>query len=201
MKEFLNNKLLFILFLFIILTITLFGNVFASSSYVFSDGETYDFPDFTLDDNCNYILYINSGTNTFHVLMYSKEYNLKGVKDSAGDIWLYLYDVNGNRVPSSSMFLHGLIFSDNGNLSTDTTYNSIFINGENVYYTNVPVYNTDGDLVFQVAPVTVELEMKQVEEILPKMWEIATLIIPVCLIVFGTLLIVYLIKSKNLLHL
>ena len=189
-----KNKIFIILFLFIILTITLFSNVFASSSYVFSDGETYDFPDFTLDDNCNYILYINSGTNTFHVLMYSKEYTLKGVKDSTGDIWLYLYDVNGNRVPSSSMFLHGLIFSNNGNLSTDTTYNSVFVNDEIVYYTNVPIYTTDGDLVFQVAPpqkVTIPA-IQQVMEIPQVMEQVLKILIPIGLIVFSIGLVIYL---------
>lgn len=50
----------------------------------------------------------------------------------------------------------------------------------------------------QVEPLK---EIQQPEEILPAILKIVKMILPACLIIFGTLLVLYLIKSKNLLQL
>ena len=58
-------------------------------------------------------------------------------------------------------------------------------------------------VVFQGAPQTqVEplMEITQVEEIQPAVAKIVGLVLPACLIIFGTLLVLYLIRSKNLLQ-
>ena len=69
-------------------------------------------------------------------------------------------------------------------------------------YSNFDVKDIDGNVVFQGAQAVVQpMEIQRVEEILPEMWAIARTIIPICLAVFGVLLVVYLIKSKNLLQL
>lgn len=60
------------------------------------------------------------------------------------------------------------------------------------------------ETVFQGAPRTqVEplTEITQVEEIQPVVAKIVGLVLPACLTIFGTLLVLYLIKSKNLLQL
>lgn len=69
-------------------------------------------------------------------------------------------------------------------------------------YSNFDVKDIEGNVVFQGAQAVVQpMEIQRVEEILPEMWAIARTIIPICLAVFGVLLVVYLIKSKNLLQL
>lgn len=75
--------------------------------------------------------------------------------------------------------------------------------------TNHTIYNIDtNEEVFQPAPPQGETtqveplkEIQQVEEIVPKILEIVKMILPVCLSLFGVLLVVYLIRSKNLLNL
>lgn len=67
---------------------------------------------------------------------------------------------------------------------------------------DILVEGTD-KVVFQGAPraqVEPLMEITQVEEIQPVVAKIVDLVLPACLIIFGTLLVLYLIKSKNLLQ-
>lgn len=82
-------------------------------------------------------------------------------------------------------------------------------------FCNSPIYgvkeNSKGfqcidydSVVFQVAPqaqVEPLTEITQVEEIQPVVAKIVGLVLPACLTIFGTLLVLFLIKSKNLLQL
>ena len=80
-------------------------------------------------------------------------------------------------------------------------------------YTNTVVYTTFdmcyGDTIivsknidfFQIPPQVVMMEITQVEELPTAIIQIVQIILPVFLVIFGVLLVLYLIKSKNLLHL
>lgn len=194
MKDFLKNKVLIILFLFILLTITLFSNVFAYDiSY---DNNTYNFTTNFPEDFFGYHYIITksssqiAGKDYFSVI-YSKtdltvSFNSSYTFYSDTTIW-------SQAGFSDTQFLCDESHTYSG--GTNGTYTYIISASENIF-------NTEGDLVFQVAPLGVEpMKIQQVEEIPLMMEKIIKMILPVCLIIFGTLLVIYLIKSKNLLQL
>ncbi len=72
-------------------------------------------------------------------------------------------------------------------------------------FSNYDICDTEGNVVFPAPPQTVEavelMKETQVEEIPQQIVAILKIIIPIFLAIFGTLLLLYLIKSKNLLNL
>ena len=210
-KKILNfkNKLLISFILFIIFIYCLTG--FCSA--VDYNYTTIEVNGFFYDDvytvniplsyyNCSYYVifdwYDSSGTSVLACYMSSEPLTFRLLS-------------NGDYRPVS--FSHNIYYSASSRPNNDGIYvfsppftcvepSDIATPFPNFIGSNYDVYTEDGDLVFQGAPVTVEpMEMKQVEEILPEMWKIVQMIIPACLLIFGTLLVVYLIKSKNLLQL
>lgn len=78
----------------------------------------------------------------------------------------------------------------------------------NLCISNTNVYDNNNELVFQGAPqaqegaVQVELmKPTQVQEIPQQIVAVVMIVLPIFLGIFGVLLVLYLIKSKNLLHL
>ena len=115
--------------------------------------------------------------------------------------------------------------SNNGYLTSDSFTTSVANYSQRLkyYYGDCAVFDNNGNEVFQGAPqgqeggitnpanpveeittpgVQVELmKPTQVEEILPQIIAVVEIVLPIFLGIFGVLLVLYLIKSKNLLHL
>lgn len=90
-----------------------------------------------------------------------------------------------------------------GNASLVGYYYREDLENDNFLFKNINVYK-NGDLFFQIPPVGVQvltLEGMEVEALPQMIIGMVVIILPVCLIVFGVLLVVFLIKSKNLLNL
>lgn len=91
--------------------------------------------------------------------------------------------------------------------TTNSTYGSVSSVSSYSYILNASDNIVDistGETVFQGAPrIQVEplTEITQVEEIQPVVAKIVVLVLPACLTIFGVLLVLYLIVSKNLLQL
>ena len=98
-------------------------------------------------------------------------------------------------------------------LSSEGTYNLSLTGNIVSYYSTKDIYsfkpddsnNLVGDVVFQGAPLPItQVELMkpiQVEEIPAQIVGIVKIVLPIFLIIFGVLLVLYLIKSKNLLQL
>lgn len=199
----LKNKffLIILLFLFLVLLCT---NSFASFDFTYG-GVSYSYPDIPTDNSHSNYIITNPDNLEFDCLFLfpSDLSNLSGNDHvtTSGNIdnftvSFYLNNAGGLKVyyyypDTSSWVYHHTLNAASAIYSTD-----------NILYSSFDLITEDGVTVFQGAPVTVEpMEMKQVEEILPEIWKIATMILPGCLLIFGMLLVVYLIKSKNLLQL
>lgn len=195
MKEILQNKLLIVF----LIVFTLIGTI-CSSVYAV---------DFVYDD----VIYT---VPPYHDLLFS----------SYHCIFLGTYDNYFLCVTGNSDGIR--YYSDNGGsvcaknckvYKLDKTSNSWVIYGDEIggafnhfasvkkmLYTSVDIYDfhimdssPTGNLVFQGAPQEVELvQAMKVEEIPQKITQIVAIILPIFLLIFGTLLLIYLIRSKNL---
>lgn len=80
-----------------------------------------------------------------------------------------------------------------------------FNHSYDLVYSSYDIYDLSGNLVFQGAPQEVAkvelMKATQVEEIPQQILGVVKIMVPIFLAIFGVLLVLYLIKSKNLLHL
>lgn len=207
MKTLFNNKILIILLFFVILSCCITTSCFASDfefSFTDNEGNSYNFT-CPVDFSSYQYFVLGKSTDGQYVVYYSNS----ELKFSASGTVLVpsdgVYPVSGYYgTPAGSTYL-------NGSTSISEKTVNCFLHNSGVLYSNYDVYDVSGNLVFQGAPQeeqeqeevqTVELmKIQQVAELPQKMAEIVKIVLPVCLIVFGTLLVLYLIKSKNLLQL
>lgn len=80
----------------------------------------------------------------------------------------------------------------------------MFFNCDYSVYSTHDIHDLEGNVVFTGAPQRDRVELVkaiQVEEIPQQMVGILEIVLIPCLIIFGTLLVLYLIRSKNLLNL
>lgn len=214
MKEILQNKLLIIFLIVFTLIGTMCSSVYASSDLIYKvknlDGLelTFNVPsDLRANYKYVYITQYNfsDGTRTdytvcfsdvalfadvsSHVIRLSKDYNSSFPKPANSIKW-YVFDDEIQSKTSFSM-------EDNCDF-----YENIIEGTSDILYSNVDVYdyNNPDKLVFQGAP-QMEVELVQamkVEEIPQKIIQIIMIILPIFLLIFGTLLVIYLIRLKNL---
>lgn len=208
MKSILNKKISISLLLFVFLVLFINTFSYCAVTYTMSDGNDVTFENIPVDENPDYfIFYAKSSVigNNYYYITYNS---------LLGDFLCINKDTFA--FSSSSPFNIYRISENNlsGNFSLVETGGS-FNYGEKAvsFYSNRDVYLgvkdgysyvSSGEILFTGAPlpqVVEPMKITQVQEIIPAMMEIAKMIIPVCLIIFGTLLVVYLIKSKNLLQL
>ena len=181
----LKNKLFFIVLLFLVL-LTIGTTCFASFD-IDVDGSLLSFPDLPSNVLDKEIYFLTKSTITNQYYLYTTTTNkvcADGGFGLSGTRWEY--NVGGTEWI---------------NERTSSSFN--YINPDLVLYSTVDLYDLDDNLVFQKAPQVVVEPMKiaQVGEIPQEVIKIVQMIIPACLLIFGTLLVVYLIKSKNLLQL
>lgn len=109
----------------------------------------------------------------------------------------YIYNSSNSKLDSYVDFYDGSYFP-----FTSFNVSSIFAS-DNIYNYDKSNNVITDTVVFQGAPraqVEPLMEITQVEEIQPAVAKIVGLVLPACLIIFGTLLVLYLIRSKNLLQ-
>jgi len=228
MKNIFKNKLLIVIVLFVILLVSMCSNVLADTEYPLYNqgGSLMDYkvsgfsPSFkdnedsfflTNDgsvgyfDSSRYYLYCSS-TNKGLIFLKRKSNNSVAEETLRVEYYNRTYD-SENKVYVFSSF-------DHESFASGLSYTFVF--------TTQNIVNENGDVVFQQAPqeqeeitnptnpeeeitspvVQVELmKPTQVEEILPQIIAVVGIVLPTLLTIFGVLLVLYLIKSKNLLHL
>ena len=188
-----KNKLLLILFIFIII-LSFFTNSFASYDFTFNDKEY----SFTYDIGDKY-------SNYYYLIMTSVDGQIQG-----RDYFALYVSETPMRVDDNHSINSGFkVISDSDVYSTAGFIDSSFdVDFEHpwpptsstgrtiILNSNYNVYNLEGDLVFQVAPVTVEQvtipEIQQVGEIPQVIAEVLKILIPIGLIVLSIGLVIYL---------
>lgn len=210
MFKILKNKLFLAIFLFFIFTFTFSKSIFAYSCNLGS---------FT-DQQINAINEVhNNLKDTYPYFMaFYHNHKIYVYNYNNQNVYFYLGEpLNGGiarlfSTPNTDIFTAIInaddcsITYDSGSWFGSSADNLDGLNGAVKVYGNVNIY-TDIDkseVFFQVPPVELEiltLEGMELETLPQMIVRIVKIILPICLAVFGILLLVFLIKSKNLLHL
>ncbi len=205
----LRNKFVLIAIVLILLIFTLSCSVFAS--YTINgdyDGQHYEIslPDSLSEFNYKLIFVVKKGDYYWPDIFLSNDsFSFIGDKDYPGYVRLSL-SREGQEVfrysPGRGQSDVGACLSqissfDISSFELTSTFFCVY-KVENVFFASQPISS-----FFPTAPQMVEplTEITQVEEIQPAVVKIVGIVLPVCLMIFGVLLVLYLIKSKNLLQL
>ena len=191
-----KNKLLLILFIFIII-LSFFTSSFAVS-LTGTSGDTYNFPNFpNVDDCAYYLVFYTSGTSGNH--SYSAGYYFAYVTnnsdyDSRYPLYISIRSNGYSFGFDENPYLYYLQDGSWEFLGQHTYYNMLF---SDFYFSSVDLYTSGtGELFFQAAPVTVEQvtipEIQQVGEIPQVIAEVLKILIPIGLIVLSIGLVIYL---------
>ncbi len=160
----------------------------------FNNTETY--PVVTVND---------SGSVDLLNVLSPKYFRGNGDYVSSGKILANIYILSDGSWVASSPVEH--VYDDssygaadvNVSSSNDLIYSSCDLKGS---YKNYGTYEFVDEILFQKAPVPyIPLNLREVQELKAGATMAARLILPACLAIFGILLLVYLIRSKKLLHL
>lgn len=136
----------------------------------------------------------DSGGSEHFVNLYTKDSNNEDSCINGSNGLLYYYDQSSNSWVQWSSF----------NGSTNASYRFPYFD---LIYSTHDVFDSSSNLVFQGAPQVEEvpkvelMKATQVEEIPQQIVTIVMIVLPIFLAIFGVLLVLYLIKSKNLLQL
>lgn len=208
MKEILQNKLLIAFLIFFVVVGTICSYVGAYTSIdiddtTYSIGSNYQ--------NYDYILIVRHDTYDTSVLVLVSNSPIVYDEDENGSIYTLPEDcyivLNGSYDDLSTYLNNGMYTLSQSGISSGINNSGSFIDypKENILFSSYDVRNSEGELVFQGAPLVVSqvelMKAIQPEEIPQQIAEIVVMILPIFLLIFGTLLVLYLLKSKNLLHL
>lgn len=203
MKIDIKNKI-FIIILLVLITLFSFTCVSLASFDVTVDDTVYTVPD----------LPIPSESYTDYVLFLNKDYYYVA--------FLNNIDLDDLYVTGSNGVYGGISFkSGTGDMYRCKTTDSSFVFYESIHSSMAPYAGygltvllqttvdiqdiSSGEVVFPQTPLPTQVvkpaEVTKVEEIPEMILEILGMMIPIFLTIFGVLLVLYLIKSKNLLHL
>lgn len=210
------KKVLFIVIIFVVCVSILFTNVFASDcNFKFNDNDVT----ITFNDNIScyrYIIITYSNVSGSYPTYYHRgnvfisnnpitftheptenfpeDYSVRGTS-----LYYTSFNLSCNKSSKSFSFIKSYLETLDFNNFTEIgglTGNSL--NPSNIYISSENIFDKNGNLVFQVAPVTVEQltipEITQVEEIPQIMNKVLKLIIPIGLIVFFAGLLIYLVR-------
>ena len=216
MNKIFKNKI-FLLLMFSVLFVLAFNcNSFADSSKTFTlnsgDDVKISIPDeFNLPD---FSVFRTTFKGDYGYLVFNYDHNKNTLYYD-----LTYTDTSSGRLPSINFYLYQygsettdcinyIFINYQGSVSSSASFKSSSFWGsieDKDYYSTSLVYDyhDSSKVVFQGAPqaqVEPLMEITQVEEIQPAVAKIVDLVLPACLIIFGTLLVLYLIKSKNLLQ-
>lgn len=220
MQKIFENKLFIILCLSVLVLFSFVTSCSASYEITLNE-QVYKFPDEFGKHDYKLFCYMNgfngTGTNQqvliacsdtpFKVYQLTPGQQVRFVNESTFYKYTYSVGTGGNH-----QFEDIYDFSSN-TMSLYDNYNSyykgyivdfMFFNCDYSVYSTHDVLDLDGNVVFTGAPVGDRLEpmeMRQVEEIPQAVVEIIKMTLIPCLIIFGTLLVLFLLRSKNFLSL
>ena len=214
MQNLLKSKI-FIATIIFVLVLFSFISISSASSITYQD-ETVELPEFL--DNYYYFIYYKRISTSGDRFSYAYGYYISQVP-----FYYKVYDDNRIQLIGENDISNGKTYSISGwdktleeciselseptHFSDSALWNKSHLDGQQSYVCNFDIKDAEGNVVFPKAPPqeevpTVELmKATQVEEIPQQIVKIVMIVLPVFLAIFGTLLVLYLIKSKNLLHL
>ena len=194
MNKIFKNKIFYILIFSALFILALNCNSFAFTY------DSIDYPDLAPVDGFDYSLYIDCRDDTPNPYIFGYLTTSKVYVDSSSNI----LSVKG-KVRRYTFKNNSWVFDNDFGSNDRVTELGFPLNERDVFmFSNYVVLDSNGKTVFQVAPqaqVEPLAEITQVEEIQPVVAKIVGLVLPACLTIFGTLLVLFLIKSKNLLQL
>lgn len=209
MQNLFKNKLFIILSLFIILIIFI-----SSSCFAFEDSVEINYPSNILSDNIKGFIVLSN--DNISLWTFDSSCYIYSVTEENGHTIVRVFMTSNTSMSFNRYnfdnntfdFIREQNYGEAVTYPIDTYYNSIlFYNVDNPNNISVPIAETP-TLVFQGAPqaqgevVQVELmKPTQVQEIPQQIVSVVMIILPIFLGIFGVLLVLYLIKSKNLLQL
>lgn len=205
MKKILTHKFLPIMAVFMLVIFTLCTSCFASTNseesvitITFDDGSDKEIPNPYL-----YSEYVN-GTYTKYIIFYN----------NSGNFYCYFfnsYSINSTNLTISDCQQCYIFDATSDGIPIWTVSNSnsksFSLSSISKYYSSDNLIDSNGNVVFQGAPQVEEvpkvelMKATQVEEIPQQILAIVKIVLPILLSLFGVLLVLYLIKSKNLLQL
>lgn len=215
MKNILNNKIFVFILTFIFIVFFIFNSAFGYYDFEYED-ESY-----RLGDNLTNFRYwfigqkYNEKWGGTYFLFFGSDYPLYYVQSGNVTSVYSLDPINGKTGSYCGEFYSTDIMGMTYDMMETCTKDDLRYWGYpsssgrfsdlNLIYANHDVLNEEGEVVFQGAPlppqVVEPMKIQQVEEIPQEVIKIVKMIIPTFLMIFGTLLVLYLIKSKNLLSL
>lgn len=214
----LKNRIFLILVIFFIVLLGMITNSYCAFEVEMSDGKKLAFENPPNDGNPDFFIwYVNTDAvnNSYFYLTYNSIYCNVGFLDGESPLvcfdkntgsWfagINVYIIKADKLDGSFTLLQEKQTSFGVDLSSTSFYSS-----KNIYDCHRDSNRNFvlGDkLLFQGAPLPIPMvepmEVSKVEELPTLIIQIVEMIIPAFLIIFGTLLVLYLIKSKNLLNL
>ena len=212
----LKNKIFLILGIFFIILLGMMTNSKATMEFEMSNGEILSFESIPTDGNPDFLMFKYDLSPTVYRIDYYTFDNTKGTLTSDDGTGLLFLDLE-NKPATYVAKKHYEYFSDSPGkgfvFSNDFAMSTLALNYK-CYFSNkdIPVsikeddkWTIKNEILFQGAPLPIPMvepmEVSKVEELPTLIIQIVEMIIPVFLIIFGTLLVLYLIKSKNLLQL
>lgn len=189
----LKNKKFFIIALFFCIILSF--STLSKANFTFDyEGEHYDVPNLPADNN-NYHLFVKFSNS---LMLFTSSEPITYLDSSKYSGYGEVYGINGILYRLTDTWLLDTNFGND-------FWRSNSNNKKYFVYSNYDIVDKNsGELVFQKAPLTqmvTPMEVGKVEELPTLIIQIVEMIIPAFLIIFGTLLVLYLIKSKNLLQL
>ena len=162
-NDFLTHKFLPILSVFLLALLLLCTSCFASDDgHVFSDGKVYPVPPLSLEDGKNYFLVRNLNDSSLSVYYYDSTFKM--VKNQqGGSFYFNLFGYDGEMITGN--YIHGLTYNSSLELTKDKWTGGIAYQDYLVYSSNVDILDSEGNLVFQVAPQVTPEEPEEVVQV------------------------------------
>lgn len=210
----LKNKIFLILGIFFIILLGMMTNSKATMEFEMSNGEILSFESIPTDGNPDFLMFKYDLSPTVYRIDYYTFDNTKGTLVS--DNGLAYAFLNDNKFPGaikkyeyySDSSGKGFVYSNSFSTTTLNPNYKCYYSTQDIPVANYlgnGLYEITDEILFQGAPLPIPMvepmEVGKVEELPTLIIQIVEMIIPVFLIIFGTLLVLYLIKSKNLLQL
>lgn len=212
-NKFFCNKIFILLLTFLLLVFS-FSSVSFGYFFYDSDNNMYNFNDNVVNQIKTYDIYNSdfyvlgcqwsfNEDNTYFVFFIKKTDTLTITFD-APNSWSVNEPVE---YTSCSFTSDGVLKEDSvpssDNLTTANISSSYFFNNEcydNIgFLANGTFYKSDGTIFFRLTPLAEAMRIRRVEEIPQMIALLMRILLPILLSLFGTLLVLFLIKSKNLL--
>lgn len=208
-----NNKIFLILGIFFIVLLGMMTNSKATMEYEMSNGEILSFESVPNDGNPDFVISKRNLSETVYIVDWYTFDNTKGTLCDCSGLSFVFNDNQFSGAIKHYYYLsdspgRGFVYENSFSVTTDRPNSECYYSTQDIPVANYlgnGLYEITDEILFQGAPLPIPMvepmEVGKVEELPTLIIQIVEMIIPVFLIIFGTLLVLYLIKSKNLLQL